>query len=148
MLVDCELIEQDVVKCGLLECDDIQEQLVLVCLNVFVVVEFEDYVKNSFVIEEELYKQYDKIKVQFGNGKEYYVYYILVDKEVDVKVIIVKLKVGVKFEDIVKVQLKDKGLGVNGGDLDWVNLGIYVLEFLVVFISLKKGQIIQMLVKM
>ncbi len=123
MLVDRELIEQDAAKRGLLERDDIQEQLAAARLNVLVAAEFEDYVKNSPATEDELHKQYDKIKAQFGNGKEYHAHHILVDKEADAKAIIAKLKAGAKFEDIAKAQSKDKGSGANGGDLDWANPG-------------------------
>ena len=91
MLVDRELIEQDAAKRGLLERDDIQEQLAAARLNVLVAAEFEDYVKNSPATEDELHKQYDKIKAQFGNGKEYHAHHILVDKEADAKAIIAKL---------------------------------------------------------
>ncbi|MFT0734326.1 peptidylprolyl isomerase [Ralstonia wenshanensis] len=147
MLVDRELIEQDAAKRGLLERDDIQEQLASARLNVLVAAEFEDYVKNSPATEEELHKQYDKIKAQFGNGKEYHAHHILVDKEADAKAIIAKLKAGAKFEDIAKAQSKDKGSGANGGDLDWANPGTYVPEFSAALTSLKKGQITQTPVK-
>jgi peptidyl-prolyl cis-trans isomerase C len=80
MLIDRELIEQDAAKRGLLERDDVQEQLAASRLNVLVAAEFEDYVKNSPATEDELHKQYDKIKAQFGNGKEYHAHHILVDK--------------------------------------------------------------------
>jgi peptidyl-prolyl cis-trans isomerase C len=147
MLVDRELIEQDAAKRGLLERDDIQEQLASARLNVLVAAEFEDYVKNSPATEEELHKQYEKIKAQFGNGKEYHAHHILVDKEADAKAIIAKLKAGAKFEDIAKAQSKDKGSGANGGDLDWANPGTYVPEFSAALTSLKKGQITQTPVK-
>ena len=147
MLVDRELIEQDAAKRGLLERDDIQEQLASARLNVLVAAEFEDYVKNSPATEEELHKQYDKIKAQFGNGKEYHAHHILVDKEADAKAIIAKLKAGAKFEEIAKAQSKDKGSGANGGDLDWANPGTYVPEFSAALTSLKKGQITQTPVK-
>ena len=147
MLVDRELIEQDAAKRGLLERDDVQEQLASARLNVLVAAEFEDYVKNSPATDEELHKQYDKIKAQFGNGKEYHAHHILVDKEADAKAIIAKLKGGAKFEDIAKAQSKDKGSGANGGDLDWANPGTYVPEFSAALTGLKKGQITQTPVK-
>lgn len=147
MLVDRELIEQDAAKRGLLERDDVQEQLASARLNVLVAAEFEDYVKNSPATEDELHKQYDKIKAQFGNGKEYHAHHILVDKEADAKAIIAKLKAGAKFEDIAKAQSKDKGSGANGGDLDWANPGTYVPEFSAALTGLKKGQITQTPVK-
>lgn len=147
MLIDRELLEQDALKRGLLEREDVQEQLTQARLNVLVAAEFEDYVKNSAATEEELRKQYDKIKTQFGNGKEYHAHHILVDKEADAKAIIAKLKAGAKFEDIAKAQSKDKGSGANGGDLDWANPGTYVPEFSAALTALKKGEITQTPVK-
>ena len=47
MLIDRELIEQDAAKRGLLERDDVQEQLAASRLNVLVAAEFEDYVKKD-----------------------------------------------------------------------------------------------------
>ena len=147
MLIDRELLEQDALKRGLLQREDVQEQLTQARLNVLVAAEFEDYVKNSPATEEELRKQYDKIKSQFGNGKEYHAHHILVDKEADAKAIIAKLKAGAKFEDIAKAQSKDKGSGANGGDLDWANPGTYVPEFSAALTALKKGEITQTPVK-
>jgi len=147
MLIDRELIEQDAAKRGLLERDDVQEQLAASRLNVLVAAEFEDYVKNSAATEEELHKQYDKIKAQFGNGKEYHAHHILVDTEKQAKEIIAKLKAGAKFEDIARAQSKDKGSGANGGDLDWANPGTYVPEFGAALTSLKKGETTQTPVK-
>ncbi|ATG19854.1 peptidylprolyl isomerase [Ralstonia mannitolilytica] len=147
MLIDRELLEQDALKRGLLEREDVQEQLTQARLNVLVAAEFEDYVKNSPATEEELRKQYDKIKTQFGNGKEYHAHHILVEKEADAKAIIAKLKAGAKFEDIAKAQSKDKGSGANGGDLDWANPGTYVPEFSAALTALKKGEITQTPVK-
>jgi peptidyl-prolyl cis-trans isomerase C len=147
MLIDRELIEQDAAKRGLLEHDDVQEQLAQARLNVLVGAEFEDYVKNSPATEDELHKQYDKIKAQFGNGKEYHAHHILVDKEADAKAIIAKLKAGGNFEAIAKAQSKDKGSGANGGDLDWANPGTYVPEFSAALTGLKKGETTQTPVK-
>ncbi|NPA00089.1 MAG: peptidylprolyl isomerase, partial [Betaproteobacteria bacterium] len=93
------------------------------------------------------HKQYDKIKAQFGNGKEYHAHHILVDKEADAKAIIAKLKAGGNFEAIAKAQSKDKGSGANGGDLDWANPGTYVPEFSAALTGLKKGEITQTPVK-
>ncbi|MHA6910542.1 peptidylprolyl isomerase [Ralstonia pseudosolanacearum] len=147
MLIDRELLEQDATKRGLLERDDVQEQLAQARLNVLVAAEFEDYVKNSPTTDDDLRKQYEKIKTQFGNGKEYHAHHILVDKETDAKAIIAKLKAGGNFEEIAKAQSKDKGSGANGGDLDWANPSTYVPEFSAALTGLKKGEITQTPVK-
>ncbi|QCX49502.1 peptidylprolyl isomerase [Ralstonia pseudosolanacearum] len=147
MLIDRELLEQDATKRGLLERDDVQEQLAQARLNVLVAAEFEDYVKNSPTTDDDLRKQYEKIKTQFGNGKEYHAHHILVDKEADAKAIIAKLKAGGNFEEIAKAQSKDKGSGANGGDLDWANPSTYVPEFSAALTGLKKGEITQTPVK-
>src|SRR5262245_33012636 len=81
MLIDRELLIQEATKRGVLQRDDVQEQLEQARLNVLAGAVFEDYVKTHGASDEELRKQYDKIKAQFGNGKEYHARHILVAKE-------------------------------------------------------------------
>ncbi|MEM5277647.1 peptidylprolyl isomerase [Cupriavidus taiwanensis] len=140
MLIDRELLVQEANKRGLTQRDDVQEQLEQARLNVLAGAVFEDYVKSHGASDAELRKQYDKIKSQFGNGKEYHARHILVEKEADAKAIIAKIKGGAKFEEIAKTSSKDPGSGANGGDLDWANSSSYVPEFSAAMTGLKKGQ--------
>jgi len=147
MLIDRELLVQEATKRGLLERDDVQEQLEQARLNVLAGAVFEDYMQHHGASDDELRKQYDKIKTQFGNGKEYHARHILVAKEADAKAIIAKIKAGAKFEDMAKANSKDPGSAANGGDLDWSNSSSYVPEFSAAMTGLKKGQMTETPVK-
>ncbi|AOY90610.1 peptidylprolyl isomerase [Cupriavidus sp. USMAA2-4] len=141
MLIDRELLLQEANKRGVTQRDDVQEQLEQAKLNVLAGAVFEDYVKTHGASDTELRKQYDKIKSQFGNGKEYHVRHILVPSEAEAKAIIAKIKGGAKFEDLAKASSKDPGSAANGGDLDWANSSSYVPEFSAAMTSLKNGQL-------
>ncbi|CAG9171617.1 peptidylprolyl isomerase [Cupriavidus respiraculi] len=147
MLIDRELLIQEANKRGVTQRDDVQEQLEQARLNVLAGAVFEDYVRTNGANDDELRKQYEKIKSQFGNGKEYRVSHILVEKEDEAKAIIAKIKGGAKFEDMAKASSKDPGSAANGGDLDWANSGSYVPEFSAAMTSLKKGQMTETPVK-
>ncbi|TWG80514.1 peptidyl-prolyl cis-trans isomerase C [Cupriavidus gilardii J11] len=147
MLIDRELLVQEANKRGLTQKDDVQEQLEQARLNVLAGAVFEDYVRTHSTSDAELRKQYDKIKAQLGNGKEYRARHILVEKEADAKAIIAKIKAGAKFEDMAKASSKDPGSAANGGDLDWASSGSYVPEFSAAMTGLKKGQMTETPVK-
>ncbi|MBY4897501.1 peptidylprolyl isomerase [Cupriavidus sp. AU9028] len=147
MLIDRELLVQEANKRGLTQNADVQEQLEQARLNVLAGAVFEDYVRNHGANDAELRKQYDKIKAQLGNGKEYRARHILVESEADAKAAIAKIKGGAKFEDVAKASSKDPGSAANGGDLDWAGSNSYVPEFSAAMTGLKKGQMTETPVK-
>ena len=118
MLIDRELLSQEANKRGLTQRDDVQEQLEQARLNVLAGAVFEDYVKTHGASDAELRKQYDKIKSQFGNGKEYHARHILVEKEADAKAIIAKINADVAtvraMPDIQK-RMQELGFTPEGG---------------------------------
>ena len=139
MLITRELINQEAIKRGLLNNENIQEQLDQARLNILVGVVFEDYIARDGVSEAELKASYDQIKGQF-EGTEYKVRHILVEKEAEAKALIAKIKAGEKFEDLAKANSKDPGSAVNGGDLDWMTPQALVPEFSKAMAALKKDQ--------
>ncbi len=139
MLITRELINQEAIKRGLLNNDNIQEQLEQARLNILVGAVFEDYIGRDGVSEAELKASYDQIKGQF-EGTEYKVRHILVEKEAEAKALIAKIKAGEKFEDLAKANSKDPGSAVNGGDLDWMTPQALVPEFAKAMAALQKGQ--------
>ena len=139
MLITRELINQEAIKRGVINNDGIQEQLEQARLNILVGAVFEDYIQREGVSEAELKTAYDQVKSQFS-GKEYKVRHILVEKEVDAKSLIAKIKAGEKFEDLAKANSKDPGSAVNGGDLNWMNPQALVPEFSKAMVALDKGQ--------
>ncbi|UZN48317.1 Peptidylprolyl isomerase [Cupriavidus sp. H18C1] len=147
MLIDRELLVQEATKRGVTQNPDVQEQLEQARLNVLAGAVFEDYVRTHGTSDAELRKQYDKIKAQFGNGKEYRARHILVEKEAEAQAIIAKIKGGAKFADVAKASSKDPGSAANGGDLDWASSNSYVPEFSAAMAGLKKGQMTETPVK-
>ena len=139
MLITRELINQEAIKRGVINNDDIQEQLEQARLNILVGAVFEDYIQREGVTEAELKTAYEQVKGQFS-GKEYKVKHILVEKEADAKSLIAKIKAGEKFEDLAKANSKDPGSAVNGGDLNWMNPQALVPEFSKAMVALDKGQ--------
>ena len=139
MLITRELINQEAIKRGLLNNENIQEQLDQARLNILVGAVFEDYIARDGVSEAELKASYDQIKGQF-EGTEYKVRHILVEKEAEAKALIAKIKAGEKFEDLAKANSKDPGSAVNGGDLDWMTPQALVPEFSKEMAALKKDQ--------
>lgn len=147
MLIDRELLTQEATKRGVTQRDDVQEQIEQARLNVIVAALFEDYIKREGASDAELRAQYDKIKTQFGNGKEYRARHILVEKESEAKALISQLKGGASFEELAKKSSKDPGSGANGGDLDWANPNGFVPEFSAAMTGLTKGKMTETPVK-
>lgn len=147
MLIDRELLLQEATKRGVTQRQDVQEQVEQARLNVIVAALFEDYVKKDANNEADLRAQYEKIKAQFGNGKEYHARHILVEKEAEAKALIAQIKGGASFEELAKKASKDPGSGPNGGDLDWANPDGFVPEFSAAMTALTKGKMTETPVK-
>lgn len=72
---------------------------------------------------------------------EYRVRHILVEGETEAKSIIAAIQAGARFEDLAKVHSKDPGSRSLGGDLNWADPKVYVVEFERGVRSLDKGQV-------
>ena len=140
MLIDRELLLQEANKRGVTQRDDVQEQLEQAKLNVLAGAVFEDYVKTHGASDTELRKQYDKIKSQFGNGKEYHVRHIRCRARPRPRRSSPRSR-AVPSSRTAKASSKDPGSAANGGDLDWANSSSYVPEFSAAMTSLKNGQL-------
>ncbi|MCS6763872.1 MAG: peptidylprolyl isomerase [Candidatus Protistobacter heckmanni] len=146
MLIERELLIQEATKRGVLNREDVKDQIEQARTNVLVGALFEEYVKSHPPADSVLKAEYDKAMSQMG-GKEYHALHILVEKEDDAKAIIAKLNAGGNFEELAKASSKDPGSAPNGGDLDWANPSNFVPEFSAAMTSLQKGQYIQTPVK-
>ena len=144
-LVRREILMQEAEKKGIAADPDVQAQLERARQQVLIGALAQDYFKASAPTDAEVRQQYDLLVKETG-GKEYKARHILVEKEVDAKAIIEKLKKGGKFEDLAK-QSKDPGSAANGGDLDWAPASTYVKEFSEALVKLPKGQYTQVPVK-
>jgi peptidyl-prolyl cis-trans isomerase C len=136
---------QEAEKKGLAADPDVQAALDKQRQQVLIAALAQDYFKANPPTDADLRQQYD-ILVKETGGKEYDARHILVEKEVDAKAIIAKLKAGARFEDLAK-QSKDPGSAENGGDLGFAPASTYVKEFGDALVKLKKGEVTQTPVK-
>jgi peptidyl-prolyl cis-trans isomerase C len=139
LLITREILLQEADKRGISQREDIKDQIEISKMSVIVAAVFEDYIAKEGVPDSELQAVYDSVKGQFG-GKEYKVRHILIEKESDAKALTAKLKAGGSFEELAKVNSKDTGSAVKGGDLDWVTPAALVPEFSKAMTALEKGQ--------
>lgn len=142
-LITREIISQEAIKKGMDKSVEYQTQIDLASQQVLVATYLEDYLKNHEPTDEELRKEYDKVKAENfdPNGKEYKARHILVKKEADVKKVMTMLAAkGAKFEDVAKKVSEDTGSKVKGGELDWTDGSNLVKPFSEALKTLKKGE--------
>jgi len=138
-LINREILIQEADKLGLGTHADVKSQIEIARQSILIRALVADYLKKNPVKDADIKAEYDRFKGQ-ASDKEYHARHILVEKEEDAKVIIVKLKAGGKFEDLAK-QSKDPGSAANGGDLDWAAPAAFVKPFSDAMTSLQKGQL-------
>ena len=146
MLITQELVFQEAEKRGINQREDIKDQIEQAKLGIIVAAVFVDYISKEGITDADLQPAYDTIKGQFS-GKEYKAKHILVEKEIDAKNLITKIKAGASFEQLAKDNSKDVGSGAKGGNLDWVNPSTLVPEFSKAMTLLEKGQMTQSPIK-
>lgn len=139
-LINREIVVQEATKRGIhkkpevIMLLDVQRQALLV--NAYL----QDYVKTHPIAEDQLKKEYEKVKAS-SSGKEYKARHILVESEDEAKQIIAQLKKGGSFDRIAADKSKDQGSKARGGDLDWGPAGRYVPAFGQALSKLKKGEL-------
>ncbi|MFA7438919.1 peptidylprolyl isomerase [Castellaniella sp.] len=100
------------------------------------------YLKDHPITEADLQKEYDTIKAEQGDRKEYKLRHILVKAEDDAKALIQAIKdKKTTFEDAAKKDSIDPGSGQNGGELGWGPSSNYVPEFAAAVESMNKGDL-------
>ncbi len=100
------------------------------------------YLKDNPVTEADLKKEYDTIKAEQANRKEFKLRHILVKTEDEAKALIKAIKAKkTTFEAAAKKDSIDTGSGQNGGELGWGPTTNYVPEFAQAVESMKKGQL-------
>jgi peptidyl-prolyl cis-trans isomerase C len=118
-LVNRELIAQEAKKKGVDKQPEVAQQLEFAQQSVLVGAYLQDWVKNNPPSDEDLKKDYEKIKGQMGDT-EYKARHILVGSEDE-----------------------DTGSAKKGGELDWAMPGAYVKPFADALTGLKKGEMTQ-----
>ena len=105
-----------------------------------------EYIRTHPITDAEIQKEYDRIKAVRGD-KEYKARHILVGTEDEAKTVIIDLKKGAKFEDLVKKYSKDEGSKSKGGDLDWQVPASFDKDFSDAMTKLSKGKFTETPVK-
>jgi len=140
------LLFQEAEKQGYGKHADVKQQLEQARASIMMRALIMDYFKKNPIKDADIQAEYDKLKAQMVDVKEYNARHILVDKEDEAKAIIAKLKAGDKFEELAK-QSKDPGSAANGGSLDWAPAANYVKPFGDALMTLKKGEFTETPVK-
>jgi peptidyl-prolyl cis-trans isomerase C len=129
-------------KLGLQKDPAVQQETELAQQSILVRALMARYLKDHPVTDADLQKEYDTLKAQQADRKEYKVRHILVKDEAEAKSIIKAIKAKkVTFEAAAKKDSIDTGSGKNGGELGWGPATNYVPEFAKAVESLKKGEL-------
>jgi peptidyl-prolyl cis-trans isomerase C len=144
-LIEREILLQEADRRGLTKDPEVQSQIDRQRQQVLIAAVANEYFKANPPTEEEIRARYDEI-IKNMPTKEYKAHHILVEKEVDAKAIIARLKTGASFEELAK-QSKDTGSAAKGGELDWAPANAYTGAFGDALTKLQKGQTTQTPVK-
>ncbi len=137
-MINMEVLVQEATKLGLDKNADVVQQVELTKQQLLAGAFVQDYAKSHPISEDQLKKEYDKLKAKLGN-KEYNARHILVETEDEAKAIIAQLGKKVKFEKLAE-KSKDTGSASQGGSLGWNIPGNFVPEFANMMINLNKGE--------
>jgi len=138
-MINLEVLTQEARKNGLDKNPDVIEQVSLAQESVLVGAYVQDYAKSHPIGEDQIQKEYDRIKSTLGKS-EYNVSHILVNTEEEAKSIIAQLgKKGSKFDKIAREKSKDAGSAEKGGSLGWAVPNNFVPPFADALLTLKKG---------
>ena len=138
-LIAREVMMQEAVKQGFEKDATVKSQMESAHQTIVINALVRDFISKNPVKDADIKAEYERYKLQAGD-KEYHVRHILVATEPEAKAVIVKLKGGVKFEDLAKTSL-DTGTAANGGDLDWATPTSFPKVFSDAFVGLQKGAV-------
>lgn len=138
-LINREVIAQEAKKKGLDKAPETVAQMEFAQQAVLVGAYIQDYLKNNPPSEEEMKKEYERIKAEAGES-EYKARHILVESEDEAKKITAELKKDPKKFAKLAEKSKDTGSAKQGGELGWSPAGRYVPPFADALKKLKKGQ--------
>lgn len=127
-------------KAGLQKDPAVQQETELATQSILVRALMAKYLKDHPVTDADLKKEYDTIKAEQADRKEYKLRHILVKDEDTAKSLIKSIKAKkITFEAAAKKDSIDTGSGKNGGELGWGPTTNYVPEFAKAVESMKKG---------
>jgi peptidyl-prolyl cis-trans isomerase C len=136
-----ELILQQATKDGLDKSSEIEEKLKDLKKRLIV----ESFLKKkveteSQVSDADLQKFYEANKEKFKTGEQIRASHILVKTEKEAKDVLTQIKAGGNFEELAKKYSVDSS-SAKGGDLGWFGKGSMVPVFEKAAMSLKEGQV-------
>jgi peptidyl-prolyl cis-trans isomerase C len=136
-----ELILQQASKDGLDKSADLEEKLKDLKKRLVV----ESFLKKkveteSQVSDSDLQKFYDQNKDKFKTGEQIRASHILVKTDKEAKDVLAQVKAGGSFEELAKKYSVDSS-SAKGGDLGWFGKGSMVPVFEKAALSLKEGQV-------
>jgi peptidyl-prolyl cis-trans isomerase C len=124
-LINRQLIAQEVVKQGLEQGVDLQDQITQLRQNLYLQVFIEDYLKKNPITNEKLREEYDKQKQYLGNGSDlttqYKISQIALKSESESIAVIGRLQAGDSFAKVAKEVSLDAATKSQGGVLGWVS---------------------------
>ncbi len=127
-------------KAGLQKDPAVQQETELATQSILVRALMAKYLKDHPVTDANLKKEYDTIKAEQADRKEYKLRHILVKDEDAAKALIKSIKAKkISFDAAAKKDSIDTGSGKNGGELGWGPTTNYVPEFAKAVESMKKG---------
>lgn len=138
-MINLELLVQAAKKIGLNKDPEVIQQTQLAHLSILGGAYVQDYAKKHPVGDDQLAKEYDKLKANLGEN-EYQVRHIQVETEDEAKSIISQLEMDGNFDEIAKQKSKDAGSADKGGSLGWAVPGYLPPSFASAMIKLKKGE--------
>ncbi|WBF65309.1 MAG: peptidylprolyl isomerase [Candidatus Kinetoplastibacterium crithidii] len=143
-LINRQILLQEAEKNGTINNPIVQTEIQLAKESIIVRSFLTDFLKKNKITDNEIERQYEKLKKEQSSKKEYKVSHILTDNKNDAINIIKKLNKDVsKFTEIAKDTSKDESSRINGGLLGWSNTEEYVEEFANAVKNLTPGTISQ-----
>lgn len=117
-------------KAGIDKKDSVQQEIELARQGILVRALMADHLESHPITDETIEAEYEKLKAQQPDEKEYRVRHILVAEEDEAKTLIADIKADkVSFKDAAEKESIDTGSGNRGGDLGWAPPSNYVPEF-------------------
>jgi len=129
IMITREILYQEALKRKLDKNPDYQMQLDLAKQQIILGVLFEDINKKIQPSDANVAKEYERVKIQQGESKQYKARHILVKEETEAKQVMADLKNGGDFAKIAAEKSADPGSKDNGGELEWSSAEAFVQPF-------------------
>ena len=139
IMITREILYQEALKRKLDKNPDYQMQLDLAKQQIILGVLFEDINKKIQPSDADVAKEYERVKTQQGESKQYKARHILVKEEAEAKQVLADLQSGGDFAKIAAEKSADPGSKDNGGQLEWSEAEAFVQPFGEALKALKKG---------